>query len=90
MSIEDEIQEVEEIVSDVEEYVNLGIWDPDRQSQVAREIVGADKTLDQLKMGHTMKIDVLSEEQVQLVGVLLKRLGDVKDGLPSPPWSSRP
>lgn len=85
MSIEEEIQIVEELVKDIEIYVETGVWNPERQIQVAAEIVKADKDLRQLMMGHSMKIDILSEEQVSLVSNLLKRLTESKDKLPSPP-----
>ena len=87
MSTEDEIQEAKKMVEDIELYVKRGVWNPDRNSHVAKEIVEAGKSLNQLMVGHSMKIDILSQEQVLQVSDLLKRLNKAKDKLPSPPWS---
>ena len=87
MSIEEEIQRVEQTVADVELYVQAGLWNPDRSFQLAGETVEADKSLAQLMFGHSESIDILSPEQVALVSDLRRRLSQCKDKLPSPPWS---
>lgn len=87
MSIEEEIQRVEHTVTDVELYVQAGLWNPDRSFQLAGEIVEADMSLTQLMFGHSENIDILSPEQVALVSDSRKRLSQSKDKLPSPPWS---
>ncbi|MFC2003033.1 hypothetical protein ACFLV4_03710 [Chloroflexota bacterium] len=87
MSIEKEIKMIETMIEDIETYVNKGVWHPDRQVQIAREITEADKILNQLMVGHSIKADVLSEEQVRIVSNLLKRFSESKDKLPSSPFA---
>ncbi len=89
MSTEDEIEAVERLIGNVEEYIEEEVWHPAKQEQMARETVEADKVLHQLMDGHTFKIDLLSEVQIKRISDLLKRLRDIKDKpLLSPPWSN--
>lgn len=87
MSIEEDLQVIENNMKDIEEYVNLGIWNPDRRTGIAKFIKATDRILAQLKYGHTMQYDDLTEDQVTIVSNMLKRLQNAKDNLPSPPWS---
>ena len=82
MSIEEEIKMAETTIIDIETYVRIGVWHPDRQEQIAKEIVDADEALDQLMIGHSMKLDVLSEKQVKIVADLLKRFNTSQEPIP--------
>ncbi len=85
MSIEDEIKTVDTMVKDVELYVKTGVWHPDRELQIAKGITETDIALNQLMSGHSMKTDVLTDEQMKIISDLLKRFNNSKDKLPSPP-----
>lgn len=87
MSIEEEITMIETMIEDIETYVRTGVWHPDRQVQIAKEITEVDKNLNQLMVGHSIKADVLSDEQVKIVSNLLKRFNESKDKLPSSPFA---
>ena len=85
MSIEERINLVDKMVNDIEKYVQKGIWNPNKSGKAASEITKSDIMLNELMNGHSMKIDILTAEQIKLVSKLLKRLEQSKDKLPSPP-----
>jgi hypothetical protein len=87
-NMDQEILVVENMIKDIEDYVEKAVWNPDRNLKVASEITKSDVLLDQLIMGHSMKIDTLSQMQISLVSRLLKRLHQAKEKLPSPPWAT--
>ena len=85
--MEENIHLIEEMIKNVETYTLKGVWNPHINKQIALEIHKADVELNQLMTGHTMKIDILSGDQVAQVSNLLKRLNQSKGNLPSPPWN---
>ena len=89
MSIREELQSIEKIIKDIEQYSNNDIWFPGKQIQVSTEIDAVDKTLNQLVVGHTKKDCFLSEKETEIVENLLKlkRLNNIKYNLPSSPFA---
>ena len=84
MTIEQDIQQLEDLVKHIEEYINQGVWNSDQQKKILSEIDEADTTFDRIITEYINISERPSLEQARLVSDLQERLHHAKHSLPSP------
>ncbi len=83
MTIEQDIQQLEDLVKHIEEYVNQGIWNSDQQKEIISEIDEADTAFDRIITEYINTSERPSLVQAHLVSNLQERLHHAEHSLPS-------
>jgi hypothetical protein len=84
MSVEQDIQQLEDLVKRIEEYVSRGIREPGQHEEILSIVDKADTIYDKIITGYIDMPDMPSVQQAYLVSSLQERLHHAKHGLPSP------
>ncbi len=77
MSVQEDIQKIETHLIDVENYIEKGLWTPDKNLECDRKLADIDATLD--------KLNIASSQDYVAISKLIKRFVHAKNKLPSPP-----
>jgi len=76
MATQEDIQKIENHLIDVENYVEKGLWTPDKNLECDKKLADIDATLDQL--------NITSSQDYVAISKLIKRFVHAKNKLPSP------
>jgi len=85
MTIEQDIQQLEDLVKHIEQYINQGVGGNNQQQEILSKIEEADAAFDRIITEYINISERPSFEQARLVSDLQERLHHTKHILPSPP-----
>ena len=85
MSGEQDIEKLEELVKQIEDYADKGVWEPQPAEEIAAAIARAEAVFKQIIEGYITMTGIPPVQQAYQVSDLQERLHRVQHNLPSPP-----
>ena len=85
MSEEQDIKKLEELVKQIEDYADRGVWESQPAEEIAAVIVRAEAVFNRIIEGYITMTGIPPVQQAYQVSDLQERLHRVQHNLPSPP-----
>ncbi|MDP6126690.1 MAG: hypothetical protein QF432_00845 [Dehalococcoidales bacterium] len=85
MAAEQDIEELEKLVKQIEDYASGGVWETERQVEIEGLISWAEGVFKGIIDGYIEKTDVPAMQQAYRVSDLQERLHEAGHSLPFPP-----
>jgi len=85
VSGEQDIKKLEDLVQQIEDYVNKGVWEPQQEEEIVAAIAQADAIFNQIIEEYIIRTDIPPVQQAYQVSDLQERLHRIQHDMPSPP-----